>query len=99
MNPSELTTAIKNAMWDTLVENVGAPEDIRDEFVSHFPQCREFRFMGALGFGGKVWSNGGRYYVSYYPENRTPERDAMVEAANADLNRWSEQKRAMPSDR
>jgi hypothetical protein len=43
--------------------------------------------MGALGFGGKIYAdqNGREWRVSYYPENRTPERDEMVLHANRAL--------------
>jgi len=47
--------------------------------------CREWRFMGALGFGGKFRNNGNRDntpYVDCYPEHLTPERAAMIDRAN-----------------
>jgi hypothetical protein len=50
--------------------------------------CHEFRFMGALGFGGKFRNNGNNGnvpYVDCYPENETPERKVMIERANARL--------------
>lgn len=57
----------------------------------------EYRFIGALGFGGKfhlhlrhfsyLLGNGGDYrcYVSCYSEDKTPERAAMIEGANLRL--------------
>ncbi len=47
----------------------------------------EWRFMGALGFGGKFRFDGGHHvpYVDCYPEHITPERHAMTDKANARL--------------
>ena len=45
----------------------------------------EYRFQGALGFGGKVYFREGRWGVYYYPEDRNPERDAIQERTNAAL--------------
>lgn len=62
-----------------------------ESFIRAFtrdPVCREWRFQGALGFGGKIYYDGysqRRLRVGYYPENQTRERDAMVEKANARL--------------
>lgn len=50
--------------------------------------CLEFRFCGALGFGGKFRNNGNRNdtpYVDCYKEHETPERTAMIKRANARL--------------
>lgn len=50
--------------------------------------CHEYRFMGALGFGGKFRNNGNNYntpHVDCYAENETPERLAMIERANKRL--------------
>ena len=50
--------------------------------------CEEYRFIGALGFGGKFRNNGNRAntpYVDCYPENETPDRKTMIEAANMRL--------------
>lgn len=48
----------------------------------------EWRFMGALGFGGKFKADarGGRWRVDCYAEDATPERLAMIERANARLD-------------
>lgn len=50
--------------------------------------CREYRFCGALGFGGKFRNNGNRDntpYVDCYSEHETPARLQMIEAANRRL--------------
>ena len=70
-------------VWDVLVSEAGARPDQFAEFNHHWPQCREFRFMGSLGFGGKVWANDGRVYVNCYPEDANPERRATMERTNA----------------
>ena len=51
-----------NRLWNVLVEEAGAHDSIADryQFAYHFPKCREFRFSGKLGFGGKVRMNGNR---------------------------------------
>lgn len=48
---------------------------------------REWRFQGALGFGGKLRVNSNREcpYVDCYSEDVTAERFAMIEKANARL--------------
>jgi hypothetical protein len=50
----------------------------------------EYRFQGALGFGGKVWLNNGEFpYVTCYPEDLTDEREAMIRSANEALKKLS----------
>lgn len=79
----------KRLVWDVLVETCGARPRQWDEFTYHFPQCREFRFQGALGFGGKVWADSRRVYVTCYSEDTTDERTDMIGAANSALLRIS----------
>lgn len=85
-----------NAIYDILVEECGAPShaDSRMNFVQSqiVEVVREWRFQGNLMFGGKFWrqeygrpSRNNSWYVNYYNEHQTPERDAMQEAANARL--------------
>jgi hypothetical protein len=77
-----------DAIWTMLVEKAGAREDQRWEFVGYIMEVNrfghEFRFMGTLGSGGKLYSFSPRegFYVSCYPEDRTPERTAVIDAAN-----------------
>lgn len=50
--------------------------------------CQEFRFMGALGFGGKLRNNGNMGntpHVDLYPEDMTHERFKMVNRANGKI--------------
>lgn len=76
-----------NAIYDVLVECCGASETERDSFVHQqaTEDIREWRFCGNLGFGGKFWRNNGRFYVSCYREDETPERLAMIAAADKRL--------------
>jgi hypothetical protein len=57
-------------------------------FMDEKHPCREFRFQGALGFGGKLYYDPHAkppLRVGYYRENETPEREAMVAKANRRL--------------
>lgn len=72
-------------VWDVLVEHCGATEAMREEFCYHFATTPEFRFMGSLGFGGKVYDPATRPRVGYYREDETPERRAAAMKANAVL--------------
>jgi hypothetical protein len=74
-------------VWEVLVDECGASDDRVQfaEFEHHWPACREFRFQGALGFGGKVWASRGRVYVTCYPEHENTRRHEMIERANARL--------------
>ena len=80
-----------DAIWTVLVQECGAAEGDgmlgRAWFLAaqqHRP-VTEYRFIGALGFGGKFWINDGRLYVTCYREDETPERLAMIERANRRL--------------
>jgi hypothetical protein len=71
-----LTEEFANKVYDILVDEAGAREDERNEFIYHHCidefGCQEWRFRGKLGFGGKYKStwNG----VTYYPEDETDEK-------------------------
>ncbi len=75
------------AAYDILVAHAGAKDDADDKesFVTYYMQVEypatEYRFCGNLGFGGKFWRNGS-FYVSCYPEERTPVRTAAIEKVN-----------------
>lgn len=72
-----------NQIYDILVNLAGADEYHRDSFVFlHMEEipCREFRFIGNLGFGGKYRSEKNK--VDYYSEDTTPERESIVEKTN-----------------
>jgi hypothetical protein len=82
------TEAEANAVFDILVEECRAPGPQRDQFVYHQTQAdfpREWRFGGALGFGGKLWRNDDRVYVSCYSEDSDEATEAIIARANARL--------------
>lgn len=76
-----------NAVFTVLVEECGASESMREHFVYDHEQRRisEWRFGGSLGYGGKFWDNGGRYYVSCYPEDEKRVSMECIEKANRRL--------------
>lgn len=79
-------------IWEILKEHCGAGDFWKDNFISvaqgwgvEFHDL-EYRFQGALGFGGKIWiERNGSSRVTCYPEDETPERRRMIDAANAAL--------------
>lgn len=46
----------------------------------------EIRFCGALGLGGKLYFDGDSFYVGFYIEHTTEEREQMRDKANARLD-------------
>lgn len=89
--PTAEWIGLADEVWDILVAECGAWEDMRDSYRLYVRLHRrwpsEWRFIGALGFGGKVrWdSHNDRMYVDCYPEDRNDERDAMIARANEAL--------------
>ena len=86
-----MNTNKANKLYDILVEECGALETERENFVYHQTNdpeelVREWRFCGNLGFGGKFWRNDGRLYVNCYNEDMTPERQKMIDRANQRLS-------------
>lgn len=73
------------AVWDLLVEHVGAHNDSDDKeaFVRAFTRidhpASEWRFQGTLGFGGKFYRSNEEFWVACYPEDRTPEKAQLLE--------------------
>lgn len=81
-----MTEAMANEIYDILVKEAGAPESMRRSFLQvqtdeHDP-CREYRFIGDLGFGGKFWVNNDRLYVNCYREDETKARTKIIERVN-----------------
>lgn len=76
------------AVYDILVAHAGATEVGRDQFFYHQTthRCDEYRFQGALGFGGKFRRDGDRMYVDCYPEDMTDDRRARIDATNRALD-------------
>jgi hypothetical protein len=87
---SEALAGLADEVWDILVAECGASEQGREAYrleVAERGWPEEWRFVGALGFGGKVrWDrHGERLYVDCYREDETPERKAMIDRANEAL--------------
>lgn len=81
-----LTQDAAHSVYDVLVAVCGANEARRDGFVSHYVSespSSEWRFQGALGFGGKF--RYPRLTVDCYPEDQTPEIDAIIQKTNESL--------------
>lgn len=79
-----------NRVWAVLVVKAGAHPDDGYHFVQQQSRelIEEWRFQGALGFGGKLRRD--RYgemplRVDCYREHETPERLRMIEETNAAL--------------
>lgn len=71
---------------ESFLRSVVTPAD--DDGTMWDRVCNEYRFCGALGFGGKFRNNGNNNntpYVDCYQEDETPERRAMIERANRRL--------------
>lgn len=76
----------RHRVFNILVDTCGASEGMREEFVFHWPDCREFRFQCRLGFGGKVYDERpASPRVSCYSEDENPYRVAAIAEANARL--------------
>lgn len=77
---------VAGAVWAVLVEHAGASPrpHARADFVSNAREgtWSEWRFMGDLGYGGKVWNAYQSFRVTCYAENETPERLAIVQKVN-----------------
>lgn len=81
-----------------LVEECGCRDDPHryTEFLLYLAKPawggHEFRFQGALGFGGKFYNDGRVWRVGCYGEDRTPERLAMIARANVSLAALKEER-------
>lgn len=77
-------------VWDILVEECDAGSRGREQFVATVTKgetpCREYRFQGALGFGGKLYMEPRRWSVGYYSEDESAYRNLCEARANARLH-------------
>lgn len=93
-----------DAIYDALIEFAGAPSDADARYQFVLTQtdrfCSEYRFIGALGFGGKFWrintkrpdgTWGPLWCVHAYREDMTPERQAIIDRTDEVL--WLLQQR------
>lgn len=85
-NTVPMSEANAKAVYQILVEECGANVNDPIGFISEFSSddpCREWRFQGSLGFGGKF-----RYpymTVDCYREDETDKRLKCIDAANKRL--------------
>jgi len=83
---AESSAVSAHVIYDALVEYAGAPDNEfwRQTFVDWFTGTdgTEFRFQGALGFGGKLRRQDGRLFVDCYPEDVTNVRRKMIARTN-----------------
>jgi len=88
-----MTLTEASAVYDILMLHAGEVEEewSRSDFVYHQSAryCAEYRFQGALGFGGKFRRDGKRLYVNCYAEDFNEERAKMIKAANKALEVFS----------
>jgi hypothetical protein len=86
-----ITKAQATSIYDILVEDCGAPEPMREMFITYITTStgmREFRYQGNLGFGGKFYaSSWGRWRTDCYEEDKDAARRAMIERANRRLSK------------
>jgi len=92
LQDKSLTKELANKIYDILVEEAGASENNRNEFIfaetkkpeeyNHTGGCAEFRFGGKLGFGGKFWNANNRFYVSAYSEETGTTQEKIIESVN-----------------
>lgn len=68
-----------------LEETFGGYYTAFEDYMTSDLPWHEWRFQGSLGFGGKLHFNGMRLYVGCYPEDRTPENDALIDRVNSRL--------------
>jgi len=86
MYHSEIMTAERaNKVYDLLVNIGKASENDRENFIYHHTEngCGEWRFGGALGFGGKYLSRYNK--VTCYEEEENPKRIKLMEKLNTTL--------------
>jgi hypothetical protein len=85
-NGAKMTIKKANSIYDLLVKYCKALESERASFVCNMTEpdfsCHEWRFRGNLGFGGKFYHD---MRISCYPEDRTKDRDAIIDKVNDEL--------------
>lgn len=76
-----LTERQATLVWGILTKFAGASAHPSCEIAFVQTQkegCTEYRFQGHLGFGGKFWNDGGKWYITCYQEDETPERREII---------------------
>ncbi len=81
-------------VYDVLVTEAGASPTphTKAAFVEHFSALKnrrsgneEWRFQGALGFGGKFWGSSDGFRVSCYVEDENRARKKCIRLTNKAL--------------
>jgi len=92
--PKRMSAKMADEVYTILVEECGADDHEDGSERRRFVEAQtreddyfiyEYRFCGALGFGGKFWINDGRIYVNCYPEDQRKKEKDMIEKANKRL--------------
>jgi hypothetical protein len=75
------TEVFYSKAYDLLVDLAAASREQKAGFLLYFMEAHpvsEWHFQGKLGFGGKLVRGDRGHEVTYYPEDRTNKRDALV---------------------
>ena len=75
-------------VYEILIKDCGANQEQRLNFLAYMTNSDlplEWRFIGKLGFGGKLYKQGKKMYVSCYPEDLNPERQEIINSVNEKL--------------
>src|SRR5687767_9908335 len=72
-------------VYDIIIEECGATPTDKFHFLGNKHDFIEWRFQGKLGFGGKLWNNNYKIYVSCYPEDLNNERQNIIDTTNKKL--------------
>jgi hypothetical protein len=83
----ELPLDVAHIFWTILVQECGACEEKRSDFVEwatnpERARAMEYRFGGVLGFGGKIFLSLDRVYITQYLEDETVETRWLIARAN-----------------
>ena len=90
----QIPTELAEKIYNILVEHAGVidMESNKQPFLYHQngkvsrynPDggCREYRFQGALGFGGKFYNCNGKFYVSAYSEDTGDKEQKIIDTVN-----------------
>lgn len=88
-----MTPETANKIYDVLLAECGPFPGYADRHTFVWSICdrsdeatQEYRFQGNLGFGGKFWATNSQFYVTCYAEDRTPERNEIIERVNKRLS-------------
>jgi hypothetical protein len=81
-----IDAAAARSIYAILVREAGAWDQpialAQFEYAMTETDTHEYRFQGHLGFGGKFWRDGNRWWVNCYPEDLNAERRTIIERTN-----------------